>query len=225
MQCFNQVIAMKDLPIRTKKFQLILKRLIDIIGSAVGLVVLSPLFLVVAVLIKIDSKGPVFFVQERVGKNGKLFRIIKFRTMIPGADEKTKGIYIDEKNPYITRIGHFLRRWSIDELPELINVLKGDMSLVGPRPTLEYQVRKYNDFQKKRLLVKPGITGWAQVNGRNRITWPERIKLDVWYVEHWSFMLDMKILFKTIKVLFTKEEFTDIKTDEIAKRKNDEDNE
>ena len=196
---------------------MLLKKVFDKVVAFVALALLLPIFAVVAVLIKLDSKGPVFFLQERAGKNGKIFKIFKFRTMIAGADEKTKGVYINEKNPYITRIGHFLRRWSIDELPELINVLKGDMSLVGPRPTLEYQVRKYNDFQKKRLLVKPGITGWAQVNGRNRITWPERIKLDVWYVEHWSFWLDIKILFKTIGVLFTMEEFTDIKTDEIAK--------
>jgi lipopolysaccharide/colanic/teichoic acid biosynthesis glycosyltransferase len=162
---------------------------------------LLPFFLVAAVLIKIDSKGPVFFMQERVGKNGKIFKTFKFRTMIAGADEKTKGVYIDKENPYVTRIGKFLRRSGIDELPQVINVFKGDMSFVGPRPTLEYQIKKYNDFQKKRLLMKPGITGWALVNGRNELTWPERIKLDVWYVEHWSFWLDMKILFKTVWVV------------------------
>lgn len=148
-----------------------------------------------------------FFLQERVGKNGKIFRLFKFRTMVVGADEKTKGVYIDEKNPYVTRIGYFLRRWSIDELPGFINVLKGDMSLVGPRPTLEYQVRKYDDLQKRRLLVKPGITGWAQVNGRNMLTWPERIKLDVWYVEHRSLWLDIKILFKTFWVVIKEKEY------------------
>ena len=201
------------------KRNIILKNLFDKVISFIGLILLFPIFIIIGVLIKLDSKGPVFFVQERVGKDGKLFKIIKFRTMVVGADKKTEGIYIDEKNPYITRVGRFLRRWSIDELPELINVLKGEMSLVGPRPTLPYQVKKYNDFQKKRLLVKPGITGWAQVNGRNKIPWEERIKLDVWYVENWSFWLDIKILFKTIFVVFRKEEvFSDLKTDEIAKK-------
>ncbi len=183
------------------RFTIIFKYLFDKVVSLIALVILLPLFLVVAVLIKIDSKGPVFFMQERVGKNGKIFKTFKFRTMIAGADEKTKGVYIDKENPYVTKMGKFLRRSGIDELPQVINVLKGDMSFVGPRPTLEYQIKKYNDFQKKRLLMKPGITGWALINGRNMLTWPERIKLDVWYVEHWSFWLDIKILFKTIWVV------------------------
>ncbi len=196
----------------------ILKDIFDKIIAFLMLVILIPLFLVIAVLIKIDSKGPVFFMQERVGKNGKIFKTFKFRTMVDGADKKTKGIYIDKKNPYVTRVGKILRRTGIDELPQLINVLKGDMSLVGPRPTLEYQVKKYNDFQKKRLLVKPGITGWALVNGRNKLTWEERIKLDVWYVEHWSFWLDIKILFKTLWVVAKGEGlYAERKTDEIAK--------
>jgi len=183
------------------RFTIIFKYLFDKIVSLIALIILLPLFLVVAVLIKIDSRGPVFFMQERVGKNGKIFKTFKFRTMVVGADEKTKGIYIDKENPYVTRMGKFLRRSGIDELPQVINVLKGDMSFVGPRPTLQYQIKKYNDFQKKRLLMKPGITGWALVNGRNLLTWPERIKLDVWYIEHWSFWLDMKILFKTVWVV------------------------
>lgn len=198
---------------------LIIKEIFDRIVSLIALIIMLPFFLIIAIFIKLDSKGSVFFLQERVGKNGKIFRLFKFRTMVVGADEKTKGVYIDEKNPYVTRIGYFLRRWSIDELPGFINVLKGDMSLVGPRPTLEYQVRKYDDLQKRRLLVKPGITGWAQVNGRNMLTWPERIKLDVWYVEHRSLWLDIKILFKTFWVVikgegvYTKRK----KTDGIAK--------
>ncbi|MEM2929046.1 MAG: sugar transferase [Nitrososphaerota archaeon] len=199
-------------------YKLFIKEVFDKIISFFLLIILSPLLLIISILIKLDSKGPVFFIQERVGKNGKIFKIIKFRTMFVGAEEKTKGIYIDEQNPYITKIGKFLRRWSLDELPELINVLKGDMSLVGPRPTLKYQVEKYNDFQKKRLLFKPGITGWAQINGRNRISWEERIKLDIWYIEHWSLLLDLKILFKTISEIFKKENvFGNIQNDEIVK--------
>ena len=121
--------------------------------------------------------------------------------MIQGAGKKTEDIFINRDNLYITRIGKFLRRSGIDELPQLINVLKGDMSLVGPRPTLKYQVENYNDIQKQRLLIKPGITGWALINGRNKLTWPERIKLDIWYIENRSFWLDLKILFKTIIVV------------------------
>ena len=198
------------------------KEIFDKVVAFIALIILSPLFLIVAVLIKIDSKGPVFFMQERVGKNGKIFKTFKFRTMVVGADEKTKGIYIDKENPYVTKIGKFLRRSGIDELPQVINVLKGDMSFVGPRPTLQYQIKKYNDFQKKRLLMKPGITGWALVNGRNLLTWPERIKLDVWYIEHWSFWLDMKILFKTVWVVARGEGlYAGRETDEIAKTKDD----
>ncbi len=201
---------------KMKKF--LAKEIFDRVVAFIALVILLPLFLVVAVLIKVDSKGPVFFLQERVGKDGKVFKTIKFRTMTIEAPHKTKGIYIDKNNPYVTRVGKFLRRSGIDELPQVINVLKGDMSFVGPRPTLEYQVKKYDDFQRKRLLMKPGITGWALVNGRNKLTWPERIKLDVWYVEHWSFWLDLKILFKTVWVVARGEGlYADRKTDEIAK--------
>jgi len=197
---------------------MILKEIFDKIVSFIVLIVLLPIFLIVAFLIKIDSKGPVFFLQERVGKGEKIFKAIKFRTMFTEALQKTRGIYINKDNPYVTRVGKFLRRSGIDELPQLINVLKGEMSLVGPRPTLEYQVEKYDDFQRKRLLMKPGITGWALVNGRNKLTWPERIKLDVWYVEHWSFWLDIKILFKTVWMVAKGEGlYADVTTDEIVK--------
>ena len=196
----------------------LVKEVFDKIVSFVALLVLMPIFLVVALLIKLDSKGTVFFIQERVGKNGKPFKAIKFRTMLVGADKKTRGRYIDKENPYVTRFGKFLRRSGIDELPQLINVLKGEMSLVGPRPTLKYQVEKYNEYQKKRLLMKPGITGWALVNGRNKLTWEERIKYDVWYAENWSFWLDIKILFKTVWVVAKGEGlYSDRETDEIAK--------
>lgn len=154
-------------------------------------------------LIKLDSKGPVFFNQERVGEDGELFTIYKFRTMVENAENKGSGYYVKKNDNRITKIGNFLRKTSLDELPQLINVLKGDMSLVGPRPTLEYQVEEYDDFERKRLKMKPGITGWAQVNGRNNLSWPEKIKLDVWYFNNWSFLLDLKILFRTFIILFT----------------------
>jgi len=204
--------------LRSRKICLLAKEIFDKIISFVALLVLLPIFLIAAILIKIDSKGPVFFLQERVGKDGKIFKVFKFRTMIVEAPEKTKGKYIEKSNPYVTRVGKFLRRSGIDELPQVINVLKGDMSFVGPRPTLQYQVEKYNDFQKKRLLMKPGITSWALIHGRNKLTWPERIEYDVWYVEHWSFWFDIKILFKTVWVVAKGEGlYADRETDEIAR--------
>lgn len=201
-----------------KKFWLLVKEVFDKIVSFISLVVLLPLFLVVAILIKLDSPGPVFFLQDRVGKDGKIFKVFKFRTMNSDAPEKTKGKYIDKSNPYVTRVGKILRRTGVDELSQLINVLKGEMSLVGPRPTLPYQVAKYNEYQRKRLLMKPGITSWALIHGRNKLTWPERIEYDVWYVEHWSFWLDIKILFKTVWVVAKGEGlYAERETDEIAK--------
>lgn len=173
--------------------------------AIVALIILSPVFIIISVLIKLDSKGPVLFVQERAGVKGKLFNSIKFRTMVHKAAERGLGLNIRAGDERITRIGRLLRSWSLDELPQLINVLKGDMSIVGPRPTLPYQVEQYDDFQRRRLLVKPGITGWAQVNGRNAISWEQRIKLDVWYVENWSLRLDVAIIFRTIRVVIRKE--------------------
>lgn len=184
---------------------IVLKRIFDILASGIALIVLLPIFAVIGIFIKLDSKGPVFFVQERAGKDGKIFKAYKLRTMVERADRLTGNNPIEEKNPYITRIGKVLRRIGIDELPQLINVFKGDMSLVGPRPTILYQVKEYNDFQRKRLSVKPGITGWALINGRNKLSWPEKIKLDIWYIEHWSFWLDIKILLKTISVIIVGE--------------------
>jgi len=183
----------------------IIKELFDRTLSLLVLIILSPIFLIIVVLIKLDTSGPAFFIQMRVGKNGLPFKSIKFRTMIQRATETGLGINIQQDDERITRVGKFLRTWSLDELPQIINVLKGDMSIVGPRPTLQYQVALYNDFQRKRLLVKPGITGWAQVNGRNAISWEQRIQLDVWYVENWSLWLDFKIMLKTIKVVIKKE--------------------
>ena len=183
----------------------IIKELFDRTLSLLVLIILSPIFLIIVVLIKLDTFGPAFFIQMRVGRNGIPFKSIKFRTMIQRATETGLGINIQQDDERITRVGKFLRTWSLDELPQIINVLKGDMSIVGPRPTLQYQVALYNDFQRKRLLVKPGITGWAQVNGRNAISWEQRIQLDVWYVENWSLWLDFKIMLKTIKVVIKKE--------------------
>jgi len=176
-----------------------LKRVIDLLVSTTSLVALAPVFALIALWIKLDSRGPVFFTQSRVGRRGVPFTILKFRTMVVGADKS--GFFTAEADPRVTRCGRFLRATSLDELPQLINILKGEMSVVGPRPTLEYQVAQYTDHQRRRLDVKPGVTGWAQVNGRNSLGWPERIELDVWYVEHQSFWLDLKIVWRTLFVL------------------------
>jgi len=190
----------------TKRVQLAIKYALDKIISICGLILLSLPFLIIALLIKLDSKGSVFFRQERVGKDGRLFRTWKFRTMVEGAVNQGLGYNVSEDDPRITRVGRFLRKWGIDELPQLINVLKGEMSLVGPRPTLKYQVDHYNDFERRRLLVKPGITGWALIHGRNLLSWEERIKYDVWYVDNWSIWLDFWIILKTIWVVLIKRE-------------------
>lgn len=186
--------------------QLILKRVFDFLVALMGLVSLSPFFLIIAILIKMDSSGPVFFRQERIGKDEKSFYPFKFRTMVQGAADKGLGHTVAENDERITRFGKFLRKWGIDEFPQLINIFRGEMSLVGPRPTLRYQVEKYNDFEKRRLLVKPGLAGWALVHGRNSLTWEERIKYDVWYVDNWSLWLDIKIIFKTFYLIFIKQE-------------------
>ena len=174
------------------------KRILDLFLGIIGLILTSPLWLYVIIRIKTEDRGPVFFVQERVGRNGRLFRMYKFRSMVVGAEKKGLGVFVRTDDERITKIGKLIRKTSIDELPQLINVLKGEMSVVGPRPTLKYQVERYNKEQKRRLLVKPGITGWAQINGRNNMTWPEKIKLDLWYVDHWSIGLDLKIIGRTI---------------------------
>lgn len=177
---------------------LCIKRSIDILGSFIGLLILLPLFLVVALIIKRDSPGPVFFLQDRAGIEGKIFCIYKFRTMVTGAEKKGAGYAVAREDECITRSGKYLRSSSIDELPQLINVLKGEMSLVGPRPTLPYQVEGYTERQRRRLEVRPGMTGWAQVNGRNVLDWSEKIELDLWYIENRSLWLDIKILIRTV---------------------------
>ena len=165
-----------------------MKRLFDITLSSAGIVLLSPIFLILSLLIFFDLGSPIIFKQERPGENGKLFTMLKFRTM---KNESSLHGGQKEDQERLTRFGLFLRSTSLDELPELINVLKGEMSLVGPRPLLKEYLTLYNRFQKRRHEVKPGITGWAQINGRNAISWQEKFKLDVWYVENQSFLLDL----------------------------------
>jgi len=181
--------------------QLLIKRFLDLLGSLVGLTILIIPFLIIAVLIRI-SKSSVFFKQIRPGKNGEMFSLYKFRTMNELRDEKG-NLLPDEKR--LTKFGKFLRKLSLDELPELWNVLKGDMSIVGPRPLLAQYLDRYSPKQSRRHEVKPGITGWAQVNGRNAITWEEKFKYDVWYVDNWSLWLDIKIIFMTLVKVIKKE--------------------
>jgi lipopolysaccharide/colanic/teichoic acid biosynthesis glycosyltransferase len=178
-------------------------RALDLLVASLVLALGAPLLALAAILIKLESRGPVFYRQRRVGRDGTLFELWKLRTMVPGAESMGAGIYVVEGDPRITRTGRLLRRFSLDELPNLINVLRGEMAIVGPRPTVQEQVDRYTDRQRRRLEVKPGITGWAQVNGRTSLPWPERIELDVWYVEHRSLRLDLRILARTIRMLAT----------------------
>jgi len=184
---------------------LFFKSLLDIIFGWILLIILLPVFIILGILIKLDSKGPVFFKQVRIGKGEKPFVIYKFRSMVDKAEEIGMGRNLSKDDLRITKVGDFLRNWSLDELPQIINIAIGDMSFIGPRPTLDYQVKAYNDTQRKRLLMKPGVTGWAQVNGRNSLTWEKRIEFDVWYVENYSLWLDVKILLKTFKVALLRE--------------------
>lgn len=183
----------------------VVKRVLDICVSAAALFFLSPLFLLAAVAIKLESKGPVIFKQKRLGRGGKEFDIYKFRSMCVGAEQTGSGVYSGKNDARVTKVGKFIRATSIDELPQLINILKGDMSFIGPRPPLTYHpwtVSEYTPFQFQMFSVRPGISGWAQVNGRKDVEWGKRIELNVWYVENMSFALDAKIFFITIlKVL------------------------
>jgi lipopolysaccharide/colanic/teichoic acid biosynthesis glycosyltransferase len=178
-------------------------RPLDAALAALLLVLASPLLLAAVLALKLESRGPVIYRQRRVGKDGEPFELWKLRTMVPGAEAMGAGIYVLEGDARITRVGRLLRRFSLDELPNLMNVLKGEMALVGPRPTIQEQVDRYTERQRRRLEVKPGITGWAQVNGRASVPWPERIELDVWYVEHRSLLLDLRILARTAWMLAT----------------------
>jgi len=180
-----------------------LTRPLDAALAALLLAIASPLLALAAIAIRLESRGAVFYRQRRVGRGGVPFELWKLRTMVPGAETMGDGIYVIEGDPRITRVGQLLRRFSLDELPNLVNVLKGEMALVGPRPTVQEQVDRYTERQRRRLEVKPGITGWAQVNGRTSLSWPERIELDVWYVEHRSLWLDLRILARTARMLAT----------------------
>lgn len=182
----------------TRRMAYALKRTFDTSVSLVALVVLSPLLLLVSVAVLVSSGNPILFMQARAGLHGRVFHIIKFRSMTRDAEERIQGRFIPVDDPYVTPFGRFLRRTSLDELPELVNILKGDMSLVGPRPQLSAEAADYNEFQRRRLEVRPGLTGWAQVNGRNSISWTERFKLDAWYIDHWTPWLDLRILFMTV---------------------------
>ena len=178
-------------------------RAVDITLAGLGLVVTAPILGAAAVAVKLTERGPVFYRQRRVGEDREEFELLKLRTMVVGAEKLGAGWAVDKDDPRITRAGRVLRRLSIDELPQLWNVIRGDMSLIGPRPTLAYQVERYTPRQRRRLEVKPGITGWAQVNGRAALPWDERIELDVWYVEHHSAWVDLKILARTPLSLFS----------------------
>ena len=182
-----------------------IKALLDQTAAWLSLITLSPVIWFLFFFIRLDTPGPVFFPQVRIGKDGRPFVAYKFRSMVDQATSMGLGLNVAINDPRITRVGKFLRNTSLDELPQLYNIIRGDMSLVGPRPTLPYQVAAYNDFQRRRLQVKPGITGWAQINGRNAIPWEERIKLDVWYVENWSLRLDLYILLRTFKTWLRQE--------------------
>ncbi|EOU1998572.1 TPA: sugar transferase [Clostridium perfringens] len=184
------------------KFRLFIKRTFDIIASLGGIIVLSPIMIICAILIRINLGSPIFFKQKRIGKDNKEFEMIKFRTMKDAVDKEGNQLP-DELR--LTKVGQILRSLSIDELPELINILKGDMSLIGPRPLLVKYLPLYNERQIRRHEVLPGLTGWAQVNGRNNITWSEKFELDVYYVENWSLKLDLKIFFLTFYKVFKRE--------------------
>ena len=185
------------------------KRAIDFIIAAIVLLIIWPLLLIIAIIVKLDSKGPAVFVQERLTLEGKVFNMYKFRTMVVNAEKQGTGAYSFDKDPRITNAGNILRKLSLDELLQLVNILKGDMAFIGPRPILTYHPCKYEEYteeEKTVFTVRPGISGWAQVNGRNSVDWEERFKLNEWYVQHVSLWLDIKIVFMTIAQVFSRKE-------------------
>lgn len=185
--------------------QLVLKNILDFVFSLILFILLLPVYLVISLLIKLEDSGPVIFSQERLGKDGKVFRILKFRSMVVYSEKMKGGIFITEEDSRITKIGKVLRKTSLDEIPQLINIIKGDMSFIGPRPPLTYYPKKYEEYEdwvKVRFRVKPGITGLAQVNGRNSIEWYDRFEYDTEYVKKWSLAFDFKILIDTVKTVF-----------------------
>jgi lipopolysaccharide/colanic/teichoic acid biosynthesis glycosyltransferase len=180
-----------------------MSRLLDLAIASLGLVVLGPVVAVGMLAIRLETPGPAIYRQRRVGKDGRPFDLYKLRTMVLGADPVGIGTPVTAADPRVTRVGSALRRLSLDEVPNLVNVLRGEMAIVGPRPTIEAQVERYTPRQRRRLEVRPGITGWAQVNGRAALPWDERIELDIWYVEHRSLRLDLRILASTARLLLT----------------------
>lgn len=198
------------------------KRILDFFFSVLLLIILSVIMLPIAILIKLDSRGPIIFKQYRLGRNGEAFEMYKFRSMVVNAEKIGSGMYSFEGDPRVTRVGKWLRKTSLDELPQLINILKGEMSFIGPRPVLPHHPWSYEEYsrmQKMRFKVLPGLTGLAQVNGRKQLSWKDRIKLDVAYVKHMSFLLDIKILIKTFYVvLLNKNNVNTIVTNERVKK-------
>ena len=180
-----------------------MNRAADVTVAGAALLLASPVLGLAALAVKVADGGPVLYRQTRVGRDAADFELLKLRTMVVGAETQGAGFAVDRGDPRITPVGRVLRRLSLDELPQLWNVVRGEMSIVGPRPTLRYQVERYDERQRRRLDVKPGITGWAQVHGRATLSWPERIELDVWYVEHRSLLLDLRILARTPRALFS----------------------
>lgn len=180
-----------------------IRRAVDVLLAALGLTVSSPLLIASLIAIKLESEGPAIYRQRRIGKDGVPFDLLKLRTMVDGAERLGAGLAIDENDSRITKVGSLLRRTSLDELPNLVNVLRGEMSIVGPRPTIPIQVAQYTERQRKRLEVKPGITGWAQVNGRASLPWPARIELDIDYIERRSLSLDLTILRQTLRLVLS----------------------
>ena len=187
------------------KLQLAVKRMLDVTVSLLGLLLLSPLFVLIGVAVRFDSRGSVFFKLRVAGRKGRPFDQWKFRTMVRDARQKGHPYETTVDDPRITRVGRFLRRWSLDELPQLWNILRGKMSLVGPRPTFVEVTERYSSTEARRLAMRPGLTGWAQIHGRNALPWPKRVELDLEYVEHYSLGMDFKILLNTIPALFREE--------------------
>jgi lipopolysaccharide/colanic/teichoic acid biosynthesis glycosyltransferase len=179
------------------------KRALDVAIAGTSLFVSSPFLALAAIAIRLESRGHPIYRQRRVGRDGRAFEVYKLRTMVTGAERMGSGLAVDEGDDRITRVGAFLRRTSLDELPNLINVLRGEMAIVGPRPTVQVQVDRYTERQRGRLAVRPGITGWAQVQGRASLPWPERIELDLWYIEHESLVLDLRVLWLTARMVLT----------------------
>lgn len=206
-----------------RKFQLFIKRAFDLTVSIILLIflIVIPVMIVIPILIRLTSKGPAVFTQERVGKDGKIFKIYKFRTMlIPEESFASDGRQLEPKER-ITKVGRFLRKTSLDELMQIFNVINGTMSFVGPRPSLPYQVQNYTERQKDRFLMRPGVTGWAQVNGRNDLTWSEKIEYDIEYIEKFSLWFDIRIFFKTVSVVLKQDGIAFTKEDSINAKKTD----